>query len=116
MIPSPDVTFILVKLVNFPEEEEERMKLHFEYVVYENGYLMYEIVDNTIDTFKLSFCKIYSIKVENVKLVFRGEVIDTKETKSKTLKEMGITNEIFCEWNENKDIMFCEWNRNDKKM
>jgi hypothetical protein len=68
MIFSQDVIFILVKLVNFPEEEEKRMKLHFEYLVYEDGYLgacpeetvdMYELVNNTIDTFKLSFCKKY---------------------------------------------------------
>jgi hypothetical protein len=117
MIRSPDVTFILVKLINFSEEERKRMKPYSEYVVYENGYLgacpeetvdMYELVNNTIDTFKLSFCKKYSIKEGSIKLIFRGEASDTKETKSKTLKEIGITN-------ENKDNMICEWNGNDNE-
>jgi hypothetical protein len=38
---------------------------------------MYGLYDDTINTFKLSFCEKYSIKPENINLFYENERIDT---------------------------------------
>jgi hypothetical protein len=95
----PPCVIALIKLVNFPEEERKRIKSCFDYIFHKDYYFgdcpeetveMHELVDDTIDTFKSSFCEKYSIKQENINLFYENKIIDTEETKSKILKEMGM--------------------------
>jgi hypothetical protein len=117
----PQCVFALIKLVNFPEEERKRIKSCFKNIVHKDDYFgdcfevtvdMHGIVDDTIDTFKSSFCQKYSIKQENIKLFYENKIIDTEETKSKTLKEMGM--KLYEYFEGNKENVNCVWKGNDK--